>query len=174
MLLPGPAGFQHGQSGRSIPATCPVSLRAPGRARSRRSMGADRRHSRAFSNKLASWLRHGLGRLCSRRRLLSRPKPSDASQNGPMPRVPAAATTPSAFTSGPACLKAMTPSRAQILNALPAMSSYLPIMMPPRKWSVTRASLLAQDGPVGFSAAVLPYLRAFPGLSREARSRSFA
>ena len=56
--------------------------------------------------------------------------------------------------------------RAQVLSAIPAMSVYLASHdAPPEKVS-DQGIPLAQDGPVGFSAAVLPYLRAFPDLSR--------
>jgi len=56
--------------------------------------------------------------------------------------------------------------RAQVLSAIPAMSVYLANHdAPPEKVS-EQGIPLAQDGPVGFSAAVLPYLRAFPDLSR--------
>jgi endoglucanase len=66
------------------------------------------------------------------------------------------------------------PARAQMLSAIPAMSVYLANHdAPPEKVS-DQGIPLAQDGPVGFSAAVLPYLRAFPELSRKARSRRFA
>jgi len=57
-------------------------------------------------------------------------------------------------------------ARGEILNAIPAMSAYLGNHdAPPEKVS-DQGIPLAQDGPVGFSAAVLPYLRAFPALSR--------
>ncbi|MGA3263392.1 MAG: cellulose synthase complex periplasmic endoglucanase BcsZ [Terracidiphilus sp.] len=57
-------------------------------------------------------------------------------------------------------------TRARILNAIPAMSVYLATHdAPPEKVS-DQGIPLEQDGPVGFSAAVLPYLRALPGLSR--------
>jgi len=56
--------------------------------------------------------------------------------------------------------------RAQVLSAIPGMSVYLAGHdAPPEKVS-EQGIPLAQDGPVGFSAAVLPYLRAFPDLSR--------
>jgi endo-1,4-beta-D-glucanase Y len=56
--------------------------------------------------------------------------------------------------------------RAQTLSAIPAMSAYLASHdAPPEKVS-DQGIPLPQDGPVGFSAAVLPYLRAFPDLSR--------
>ncbi len=58
-------------------------------------------------------------------------------------------------------------TRARILNAIPAMAAYLANHdAPPEKVS-EEGIPVAQDGPVGFSAAVLPYLRAFPDLSRE-------
>ena len=65
-------------------------------------------------------------------------------------------------------------SRAQVLNAIPAMSDYLANHdAPPEKVS-DQGIPMAQDGPVGFSAAVLPYLRAFPDASRPAPSRRCA
>jgi endoglucanase len=56
--------------------------------------------------------------------------------------------------------------RAQVLNDIPTMSIYLANHdAPPEKVSA-QGIPLAQDGPIGFSAAVLPYLRAFPDLGR--------
>jgi endoglucanase len=52
--------------------------------------------------------------------------------------------------------------RSQVLSAVPVMSVYLATHdAPPEKVS-DQGIPLAQDGPVGFSAAALPYLRAFP------------
>ena len=56
--------------------------------------------------------------------------------------------------------------RAQVLSAIPAMSVYLASHEAPPEKVSDQGIPLAQDGPVGFSAAVLPYLRAFPDLSR--------
>ncbi|MGD0520656.1 MAG: cellulose synthase complex periplasmic endoglucanase BcsZ [Terracidiphilus sp.] len=57
-------------------------------------------------------------------------------------------------------------TRARMLSAVPAMSVYLANHdAPPEKVS-DQGIPLEQDGPVGFSAAVLPYLRAFPDLGR--------
>ena len=54
-------------------------------------------------------------------------------------------------------------TRAGILNALPGMSVYLANHdAPPEKIS-DQGIPMAQDGSVGFSAALLPYLRALPG-----------
>jgi len=56
--------------------------------------------------------------------------------------------------------------RGAILNAVPAMSVWLANHgAPPEK--VSQDGIPVQnEGPIGFSAAVLPYLRAFPDLSR--------
>jgi len=52
--------------------------------------------------------------------------------------------------------------RSEVLDAVPAMGAYLVDHdAPPEKIS-DRGIPMAQDGPVGFSAAVLPYLRALP------------
>jgi endoglucanase len=58
------------------------------------------------------------------------------------------------------------PARASILDAVPAMSAWLTDHdAPPEK--VSQDGIPVQkEGPIGFSAAVLPYLRAFPNLSR--------
>jgi len=57
-------------------------------------------------------------------------------------------------------------TRTEILSAIPAMGTYLADHdAPPEKVS-DQGIPLAQDGPVGFSAAVLPYLKAFPDLSK--------
>lgn len=56
--------------------------------------------------------------------------------------------------------------RAEVLGAVPGMSAYLANHdAPPEK--ISDAGLpMAQDGPVGFSAALLPYLRAYPHLEK--------
>ena len=52
------------------------------------------------------------------------------------------------------------------------MSTYLANHDAPPQMVSDQGIPLAQDGPVGFSAAVLPYLRAFPGLSRESAKQT--
>lgn len=57
-------------------------------------------------------------------------------------------------------------NRELMLNAIPAMSVYLANHdAPPEKVS-DQGIPVEQDGPVGFSAAVLPYLRAVPDLAK--------
>ncbi len=60
-------------------------------------------------------------------------------------------------------MAASDPLRGRVLSAVPAMSVYLANHDAPPEKVGDRGLPLAQDGPVGFSAAVLPYLRAFPG-----------
>jgi len=62
-------------------------------------------------------------------------------------------------------------ARGEILSAIPSMGVYLANHdAPPEKVSEDGIPL-AQDGPVGFSAALLPYLRDYPGLSRESAAQ---
>ncbi len=57
-------------------------------------------------------------------------------------------------------------TRADLLNAVPGMAAYLANHgAPPEKVS-DQGIPLEQDGPIGFSAAVLPYLRAFPQMEK--------
>jgi endoglucanase len=58
--------------------------------------------------------------------------------------------------------------RSELLAAIPSMASYLADHgAPPEKVSDEGIPIL-QDGPVGFSAAVLPYLRALPQMDKPA------
>lgn len=57
-------------------------------------------------------------------------------------------------------------TRTELLNAVPAMSAYLGNHDAPPEMVSDQGVPIAQDGPVGFSAAILPYLRAFPDLSK--------
>jgi endoglucanase len=57
-------------------------------------------------------------------------------------------------------------ARGELLNAVPAMSVYLADHDSPPERVSDLGIPLEQNGPVGFSAAVLPYLRSLPGLSK--------
>lgn len=62
--------------------------------------------------------------------------------------------------------------RAEILSAVPAMGAYLAEHdAPPEKVS-DHGIPMAQDGSVGFSAAVLPYLRALPNLAKSSSKQT--
>jgi endo-1,4-beta-D-glucanase Y len=58
------------------------------------------------------------------------------------------------------------PARARILSAVPSMGAYLASHDAPPEKVTGQGIPQGQDGPVGFSAAVLPYVRSYPGLSR--------
>jgi endo-1,4-beta-D-glucanase Y len=58
------------------------------------------------------------------------------------------------------------PVRTSLVNAVSAMDGYLRDHDAPPSRVDDQGVPMAQPGPVGFSAAVLPYLRAFPGHSR--------
>ncbi len=60
------------------------------------------------------------------------------------------------------------PARADVLNAVPVMSLYLSGHDAPPEQVDQEGIPAGKPGPVGFSAAVLPYLRTFPDLSRAA------
>jgi endo-1,4-beta-D-glucanase Y len=62
--------------------------------------------------------------------------------------------------------------RTPVLNALPGMSAYLANHAAPPLTVNDQGVPSAQDGPLGFSAAVLPYLRANPGLSPESAKQT--
>jgi endoglucanase len=62
-------------------------------------------------------------------------------------------------------------TRFEMLSAVPASVYLANHDAPPEKVSDLGIPL-AQDGPVGFSAAVLPYLRAFGNLSRESAQQT--
>ena len=57
-------------------------------------------------------------------------------------------------------------TRFELLSAIPGMSIYLANHDAPPEKVNDQGIPLEQDGSVGFSAAVLPYLRAFPGLEK--------
>ena len=58
--------------------------------------------------------------------------------------------------------------RSEVLNAVPAMGLYLADHDSPPEMVSDLGVPLAQDGPIGFSAALLPYLRAFPHMEKPA------
>ncbi len=56
--------------------------------------------------------------------------------------------------------------RAHILNTIPSMATYLASHDAPPEKVNANGIPMEQDGPVGFSAAMLPYLRAYPSTSQ--------
>ncbi len=189
MLLPGPTGFQHGDTWTLNPSYLPlfiferfaavdpsgpwheIALNIP------RLLEQSSRHGYAMD-----WVEYVPGDGFYPAAPPSTPPPTP-------PPSPAAAAAPANPSSATAIAPANTdepvgsydairvylwagmidrhdPMRVAILNAIPAMGAYLAVHdAPPEK--VSQQGIPSQnDGPVGFSAAVVPYLHAFPDLSR--------
>ena len=103
------------------------------------------------------------------------PAPTPGSQPSPPPKGAQKSAAPPAFGSYDAIrvylwagMLSESQARTDIVGSLSGMGSYLANHgAPPEKVSDLGIPL-EQDGPVGFSAAVLPYLRAFPNAEKAA------
>ena len=168
MLLPGEAGFQHGKASTLNPSYLPVFIFArlgvvdPG--------GPWRQIALGIPSLIEQSSRHGYAMDWVDY------YPGDGFY--PVAK-PAAADQEAAANDGPggsydairvylwAGMMDKGPARAEILNAIPGLSVYLANHDAPPERVGEDGIPMAQDGPIGFSAAVLPYLRAYGGLSRE-------
>ena len=166
MLMPGPTGFQHDQTWTLNPSYLPVFVfQRLGQFDPNRSLAADRaQHSAPAGAERAPRLCHGLGRLFSRRRFLSgasRRSRGASDDDGPGGGYDAIRVYLWAGMADDS-----RGVRTNLVNRVPGMSGYLADHdAPPEKVSDLGVPL-AQDGPVGFSAALLPYLSAFPNCSK--------
>ncbi|MGD0346312.1 MAG: cellulose synthase complex periplasmic endoglucanase BcsZ [Terracidiphilus sp.] len=94
------------------------------------------------------------------------PRPADSDQNDPNGPSPGGSYDAIRVYLWAGMIDPNDPSRTPIINAVATMSGYLANHdAPPEKVS-DQGVPLAQDGPVGFSAAMLPYLRVYPDFSR--------
>jgi endoglucanase len=168
MLMPGPAGFQHGNSWTVNPSYLPLFLFKrfadvdPAGPWAQIALGIpllleqSSRHGYAMD-----WVEYVPGDG-----FYPAPKPSAAEQNASDTAGPEGSYDAIRVYLWAGMLDPDDAMRPRILNAVPAMSAYLADHdAPPEKISDVGIPV-AQDGPVGFSAAVLPYLRAYPDLSR--------
>jgi endoglucanase len=164
MLIPGPTGFHNGNNWTLNPSYLPIFL-------FQRLAGADPTGpwasiANGIPRLLAQSAKHGFAMDWVQY------VPGD----GFYPVAKQAADPSSKDTNGPTgsydairvylwagMTNANGRPRSAVLEAVPGMSAYL---APPEKVS-DQGIPLVQDGPVGFSAALLPYLRAY-GQSREA------
>lgn len=96
------------------------------------------------------------------------PKPSDANQNGPNASGPGGSYDAIRVYLWAGMIDFHDPSRDLILQAAPAMSGFLANHDAPPEMVSDQGIPGEQDGPIGFSAAVLPYLHAYPDSSRAA------
>ncbi len=168
MLLPGPAGFQQDKNWILNPSYLPVFLFErfaaldPAGPWQQIALGIPRLLAQSSPHGYAmDWVEYVPGDG-----FYPEPKPSDASQNGPNAEGPGGSYDAIRVYLWAGMIDSHDPSRETILQAVPAMSGYLANHdAPPEKVS-DQGIPVEQDGPVGFSAAVLPYLRAYPDLSR--------
>jgi endoglucanase len=163
MLMPGPTGFQHGRSWTLNPSYMPLFL-------FERLAAVDRAGpwgsiANGIPRLLQQSARHGFAMdwvdyIPGDGFYPAQPHPD---KNAPAPVGGYDAIRVYLWAG---MLDGSGKTREEILNAVPAMSAYLGYHgAPPEKVS-DQGIPLGQDGPVGFSAAVLPYLRAFPHLEK--------
>ena len=164
MLLPGPTGFQHGQTWTLNPSYMPLFLFE--RLAKADAAGPWRQVAKGIPRMLDESARHGYAMDWVNY------IPGD----GFYPAPPMETGNQHSEGSGGSydairvylwagMMDGGGPLRSQVLSAVPAMSVYLANHDAPPEKVGDQGIPLAQDGPVGFSAAVLPYLRAFPGSS---------
>jgi len=165
MLLPGPTGFQHGQSWTLNPGSMPLFLFQ--RLATVDPAGPWRQIAFGIPRMLEESARHGYAMDWVNY------IPGD----GFMPAPTIEAGNKDGDVSGGSydairvylwagMIEGSGNLRAQVIGSIPGMSAYLANHDAPPQNVSDRGIPMAQDGPVGFSAAVLPYLRAFPNTSR--------
>ncbi len=168
MLVPGPAGFQQDKNWILNPSYLPVFLFErfatldPAGPWQQIALGIPRLLAQSSPHGYAmDWVEYVPGDG-----FYPEPKPSDASQNGPNAEGPGGSYDAIRVYLWAGMIDSHDPSRETILQAVPAMSGYLANHDAPPERVSDQGIPVEQDGPVGFSAAVLPYLRAYPDLSR--------
>jgi len=158
-LIPGPTGFQHGQSWMLNPSYLPLFLFErfafvdPSGPWKRIAQSIPRLLRESASHGFAmDWVSYVPGQGF---------KPVTL-QQGKDAEVPVGSYDAIRVYLWAGMLSAKNSRRAEILQAVQGMGAYLVNHdSPPAKIGV-QGDPIVQDGPVGFSAAVLPYLRAMP------------
>jgi len=168
MLVPGPAGFQLGNNWILNPSYMPIFLFE--RFAALDPAGPWQQIALSIPRFLAQSSPHGYAmdwvEYVPGDGFYPMPKPADASQNGPNASGPGGSYDAIRVYLWAGMMDSHDPSRNLILQAVPAMSGFLANHdAPPGKVS-DQGIPGEQDGPVGFSAAVLSYLRAYPESSR--------
>lgn len=165
MLMPGPSGFQHNQTWTLNPSSMPLFLFE--RLAKVDPAGPWQQIAIAIPRMLAESARHGFVMDWVNYIPGDGFYPAPPIETGNKDReVPGGSYDAIRVYLWAGMIDGGGNLRAQVLSAIPAMSVYLANHdAPPEKVS-DQGIPLAQDGPVGFSAAVLPYLRAFPDSSR--------
>lgn len=164
-LLPGPAGFEHGNNWILNPSYLPLFIFE--RFAAVDPEGPWRQIAHKIPDFLARSARHGYAmdwvEYIPGDGFYPAPGPV---KEGATPAQPAGSYDAIRVYLWAGMIAPDDPQRLAILNAVPAMSAWLAgHEMPPEK--VSDQGIPAEtDSPAGFSAAVLPYLRAIPGQTR--------
>ncbi|HKN23180.1 MAG TPA: cellulose synthase complex periplasmic endoglucanase BcsZ [Terracidiphilus sp.] len=168
MLVPGPAGFQLGDNWILNPSYLPIFVFE--RFAALDPTGPWQQIVLSIPRLLAESSPHGYAmdwvEYVPGDGFYPMPKPSDANQNGPNASGPGGSYDAIRVYLWAGMIDSHDPSRDLVLQAVPAMSGFLANHDVPREMVSDQGIPGEQDGPVGFSAAVLPYLRAYPDSSR--------
>jgi endo-1,4-beta-D-glucanase Y len=165
MLMPGPVGWQHGQAWTVNPSYMPVFLFE--RLATVDPAGPWKQIALGVPRLLEGSARHGFAMDWVNYIPGDGFYPSTSMQTGNKDSdVPGGSYDAIRVYLWAGMMDSGGTMRAEVLSDLPAMSVYLGNHEAPPEKVSDQGIPLAQDGPVGFSAAVLPYLRAFPDLSR--------
>jgi endoglucanase len=165
MLMPGSAGFQHEHSYTLNPSYLPLFLFD--RFASLDPAGPWSQIAQGIPHLLEQSARHGFAMDWVNYIPQDGFYPSNSQPPGsanPAPPVGSYDAIRVYLWAG--MIDGRNPARGEILSALPGMSVYLADHDAPPEKVNDQGVPEAQDGPVGFSAAVLPYLRAYPDMSR--------
>jgi len=168
MLMPGPAGFQRDNHWTLNPSYLPLFLFKrlanvdPAGPWAQIALGIPRLLKQSSRHGYAmDWVEYVPGDG-----FYPASKPSAADQDNSVNAAPGGSYDAIRVYLWAGMIDPDDPMRSRILNAVPAMSAYLADHDAPPEKINGQGIPEAQDGPVGFSAAVLPYLRAFSGLSK--------
>ncbi len=170
MLMPGPTGFQQANSWTLNPSYLPVFLFE--RFAAVDPDGPWRQIALGIPRLLQQGSRHGYAmdwvKYVPGDGFYPAINPAANAQAGPAADTPCGGYDAIRVYLWAGMMDREDAARAAILNAVPAMSAYLADHDAPPEKVDEEGIPSGKDGPVGFSAALLPYLRAFPDLSRAA------
>jgi endo-1,4-beta-D-glucanase Y len=170
MLLPGAAGFQHGNAWILNPSYLPVFLFE--RFAAVDPSGPWPQIALNIPRLLEQSARHGYAmdwaEYVPGDGFYPATNPSNAERTTPLENQPCGSYDAIRVYLWAGMLSREDPARKKMLNAIPAMGVYLGGHEAPPERVDQDGIAVPKNGPVGFSAAVLPYLRAFPDLSRPA------
>jgi endoglucanase len=160
MLMPGPTGFQHDRTWTLNPSDMPLFLFE--RLASFDPKGPWQQIAQGIPRMIEASARHGFVMDWVNYIPGDGFYPSPAPENGNKESdVSGGSYDAIRVYLWVGMIDRSSPTRVQVLDAIPAMSVYLASHGAPPQMVSDQGIPLAQDGPVGFSAAVLPYLRAF-------------